>query len=81
MDYYSRRLVREIELLQRCEAQFELKAKPIIDQLVADADRLLPDHLPQPPAWIDFEWPRSGEIDLRSHWKLVDRIGWRGEYL
>lgn len=78
LDYYSQRLIREIQLLQRCEAQWKLKAKPIVDQLIADADKPLPDHLPQPPAWTTFEWPRSGEVDLRSHWKLIDQTKQRG---
>lgn len=71
MDYYSRCLVREIELLQRCEVQFKLKAKPIVDQLTADADRSLPDQLPQSPPWTTGGSRR--EMDRHSKWT--------GEYL
>lgn len=82
MDYYSRCLVREVELLQRCEVQFKLKAKPIVDQLTADADRPLPDQLPLPPLWTTFEWPRGGEVDFRTYWRDMDRhSNWLGEHL
>lgn len=82
MDYYSKRLVREIQLLQRCEVKFGLRAKPVIDQLVADSNRLLPDKIPPSPLWVMFEWPRSGEVDLRSYWKVAEyHSAWKGEYL
>ena len=74
----QQRLVREIALLQQCEREFKLPAKPIVDQLVADSDRPLPDVLPLPFQWVKFQWPASRGMDYREYWRQVDR---RGDYL
>lgn len=83
LDYYNTCLVREIQLLQRCEELFGLKAKPVIDRLIIEADRPLPDVIALPPDWLRFKWPESGIIDLASYWRAKDRDDkrWLGEYL
>ena len=79
----QQRLIREITLLQKCEREFGLPAKPVIDQLVADSDRPLPDILPQRLQWVRFEWPESRSVDYTAYWKQVDRneSKWMGPYL
>lgn len=69
----QKRLVREIEVLQRCEKRTGLVAQPVIDQLVADSERPLPDRLPPIPEWVRFEWPRYGEVNLLLYWRNFDR--------
>lgn len=79
----QQRLVREIALLQKCEREFGLLAKPVIDQLVEDSDRPLPDVLPKRFQWVKFSWPESRSVDYAEYWRRVDRSGvdWRGPYL
>lgn len=77
----QKRLIREISLLQKCEREFGLLAKPVINQLVRESDRPLPDVLPERFQWVRFEWPVSKSIDYTNYWRQVDRSGWRGEYL
>jgi hypothetical protein len=69
----NKRLVHEVQLLQRCEAQHGLRAKPIIDRLVAESDRPLPDVLPPSPQWTTFTWPKSGVVDLTNYWREADK--------
>lgn len=69
----NQRLVNEIQLLQRCEKLFKLRAKPIIDQLIADSDRPLPDRIPPVPEWVRFAWPESGGVNLEQWWRERDR--------
>lgn len=78
----------ELELLHRCEAQFKIPAMSVIRQLLVWAAQSLPDVLPPKPAWVKFEWPASGSIDLSSHWRSADREHgsarvdkWSGPYL
>lgn len=78
------RLHEELRLLYRAEADYKVPAAPIVRQLIADAERPLPDALPPPPAWTTFQWPRSGEVNLSGYWREVDRKGkidWSGPYL
>lgn len=80
----NQRLVNEIKLLQRCEKSSGLRAKGIIDQLIVDTDRPLPDVIPPVPRWVRFEWPASQSVNLADYWREVDRRGgmkWTGEYL
>ena len=79
----QRRLIREITLLQRCEKEFGLSAKPVIDQLVVNSDRPLPDVLPERFQWVEFSWPESRSVDYTAYWKQVDRgySLWTKEYL
>ena len=51
------RLREELRLLYRAEADYKVPAAPIVRQLIADAERPLPDVLPPPPAWTTFQWP------------------------
>jgi hypothetical protein len=60
------RLDIELRLLYTCEAIFKIPAAPVIRQLVADAERPLPDVLPPRPEWKSFEWPESGEVQGAS---------------
>lgn len=76
------RLNRELRLLYDCEAKFKIPAAPIVRRLVAESERPLPDTLPPKPAWISFDWPASGSVDLVSYWRGVDRKqSWSGPYL
>lgn len=68
------RLRREIGLLYAVEASYKLPAAPTINQLIADAERPLPDTLPRPPAWTSFKWPSSGEVNLTDYWKKHDWV-------
>lgn len=72
----QKRLVREIEVLQRCEKRTGLTAKPIIDQLIVDSERPLPDQLPDRPQWVRFQWPRVGIVDFNDYWRNIDRGRW-----
>lgn len=73
MGYNPQRLRREIDVLCRCEERFKLPAQPVIDRLIADADRPLPDRLPRRPHWTTFEWPESGLVNLESYWHARER--------
>lgn len=83
MNQSNQRLVCEIQLLQKCEREFGVSAKPVIDQLVADSDRSLPDILPPRLRWVQFSWPESSSVDYTAYWKQVDRneSKWMGPYL
>lgn len=70
----QRRLIREIEVLQRCERRTGLLAKLVIDQLIADSDRQLPDVLPERPKWVQFAWPSGEMLDYKDYWDRVDGL-------
>jgi hypothetical protein len=67
------RLNIELRLLYICEAQRKIPAAPVVRQLIADADRPLPDVLPPRPEWTMFQWPKSGD----SGYKRDDSPLWR----
>jgi hypothetical protein len=67
------RLLNEIQLLYATEAEHKVPAAPIVRQLVADDERLLPDVLPPRPEWMAFKWPSSGDVDFRLWWTTRDR--------
>jgi hypothetical protein len=69
------RLVRETTLLFAGEHFYGLPSMPTVSQLINEAMRPLPDTMPRPPAWLPFEWPKSGEVDCRTYWRQVDRGG------
>lgn len=78
------RLSRELSLLYAVQAVYGIPAERAARQLVADDERLLPDAIPTPPQWVKFEWPKSGEINLASYWREVDRergAKWMGPHL
>jgi uncharacterized protein Usg len=80
----STRLTRELRLLYTVEAHYKLPAAPIIRQLVAWEDARLPDSLPPVPAWVRFDWPVSGGVNLEDYWRTRDRgklREWGGPYL
>lgn len=79
----QQRLIREISLLQKCEREFGVSAKSVIDQLVVESDRPLPDVLPERFQWVEFSWPASRSVDYTAYWKQVDRDEpkWMGPYL
>lgn len=66
------RLNRELVILQEGELKYQLPAAPIARQLVAEAERLLPDVLPERPMPLKFDWP-ANTIDLTDYWRAVDR--------
>lgn len=68
----DKRLRREIQLLYAVEAKYKIAAAPVINQLLADTERPLPDTLPHPPAWAGFTWPMSGEVNFTQYWKNHD---------
>lgn len=69
----NQRLVNEIKLLQRCEKSSGLRAKGIIDQLIVEVDRPLPDVIPPVPRWVRFEWPAIGGVNFEQWWRDRDR--------
>lgn len=69
------RLRKEIQLLYAVEARYKIPAAPVINQLSVDAERPLPDKLPQPPTWIGYVWPVSGEVNFAHYWKNYDWTG------
>lgn len=78
------RLNRELAILYDGEAKYKLPAARISRQLVADAERPLPDVLPKSPQWTTFEWPVGGHVDYSAYWQAMDRrakIDWGGPYL
>lgn len=78
----NQRLVNEIQILQRCEQLHGLRAKSIIDQLVMDSDRPLPDVIPPVPRWTTFNWPESGNVNFEAWWRERDRYArMMGPYL
>lgn len=80
----GQRLATELALLYRVEAAYKIPAAPITRQLIEWEQQPLPDVLPVKPAWVEFQWPASGVIDLSPHWRSVDRErgkGWSGPYL
>lgn len=80
----NQRLANELALLYKVEAVYKIPAAPVARQLVADDERPLPDAIPTPPRWVKFEWPKSGEMNLASYWRGVDRergAKWMGPYL
>lgn len=62
-----RRLARELVLLSHCEKQFGVSAHHATLQLIEDFNRPNGPEPPQPP-WVSFDWPASGEVDLRAYW-------------
>lgn len=78
------RLNRELVILHEGEVKYQQPAVSIARQLVTDAERPLPDVLPQPPQPATFEWPASGHVDYIAYWQAMDRRGktdWNGSYL
>lgn len=78
------RLAHELALLYAVEAAYKIPAAPVVRQLVADDERPLPDVIPPPPQWVEFEWPRFGEVNLITYWREIDRergTKWMGPYL
>lgn len=69
------RLATEIAILVRCEQRHGLFAAPAIMRLLADEDRPPPDVFPVAPAWVAFQWPVSGVVDVEAEWRAVDRPG------
>lgn len=69
----DQRLANELALLCKAEAAYKIPAAPIVRQLIADDERLLPDVIPAKSQWVRFEWPRSGEVNLVNYWRGVDR--------
>lgn len=61
-------LTTEIQLLLRAEFRYGVPAKPIINQLLAESERPLPDAIPPKPPWVAFQWPKSGEIGFIAYW-------------
>lgn len=77
-------LARELALLYAVEATYKIPAAPVVRQLIVDSERPLPDVIPLPPVWVEFEWPKSGMVNLDSYWRGVDRergAKWMGPYL
>lgn len=72
-EYLENAITRELALLSRCEDLFGIPARPVVTQLANFLMRPLPDVLPKPPQWTAFDWPKSGEIDLRGYWREFDR--------
>lgn len=80
----SQRLANELALLYAVEAAYKIPAAPVVRQLITDDERPLPDIIPAAPLWVEFEWPKSGELNLASFWREVDRergVKWMGPYL
>lgn len=80
----STRFTVELALLREVEDRYKIPAAPVARQLLADSERSLPDVIPLPPQWVEFEWPRSGEVSLVNYWREVDRergAKWMGPYL
>lgn len=78
------RLARELALLYAVEAAYKIPAAPVVRQLITDGERPLPDVIPLPPQWVEFTWPKSGEVNLMNYWRGVDRERgnrWTGPYL
>jgi hypothetical protein len=67
------RLKAELRLPRTAEAIFGVPAAPVARQLVADAERPLPDVLPPPPEWTTFRWPLGGKVNFEGWWREVDR--------
>lgn len=78
------RLNRELVILHEGEVKYQQPAWSISQQLVAEAERPLPDVLPKPPKLTVFEWPASGHVDYTAYWQAVDRqakVDWSEPYL
>jgi hypothetical protein len=68
------RLRNEMSLLYYGERVHKLPASPVIRQLIADAERPLPDALPPQTPCVEFRWP-ADTLDFIADWKRKDR-GW-----
>lgn len=73
-------LAREEALLHVVDLKYNIPAATAIRQLRSWYDQPLPDKLPEKFVWVNFVWPRSGEIDLTKYWKEID-ARWTKPYL
>lgn len=77
------RLNRELAILY-ADLRRKSTADVVARQLISDAERPLPDVLPQPPRFTTFEWPAGGRVDYIAYWQAADRrakVDWGGPYL
>lgn len=80
----ARIIGQEVSRLAEVSHQWKIPTTHIAQGLCEWLEQPLPDVIPLPPQWMEFEWPKSGEVNLDSYWREVDRergAKWMGAYL